>query len=291
VTVIDDLSAGSMDNLAGSLDCKGFGFVKGDIRDLKLVRKLLKDVDVVFHQAAFVSVPLSVKDPLLTNDVNVSGTLNLLTASANANVKRFVYASSCAVYGETSSQTVSEKEQTNPASPYSASKLAAETYIKVFWKAYGLKATILRFFNIYGPRQSFAIENPYCGVITVFLNRLKKNLPLTIYGDGKQTRDFVNIKDAVEANILAMNCNRAIGEIFNVGSGKDTSINEVADILGELLHKKTFRKEYRDPWPGDIRHSCADISKAKQMLGYSPKILLKEGLEELVEWYTVKMHA
>jgi len=284
VRVIDDLSGGCLENLSGAFGREGFSFVKGDIRNLNLVKKLLKGVDVVFHEAAFISVALSVKDPLLTNDVNVSGTLNLLKASVDANVKRFVYASSCAVYGEKSSPIVTEKDPADPISPYSVSKLAAETYVRTFYKVYGLKTTSLRCFNIYGPRQSFDVGNPYCGVVTIFLNRLQKNMPLTIYDDGKQTRDFAHVKDVVDAYLLAMNCDSAVGEVFNIGRGKSTSINELADTLGNIMHKKV-KKEYADPRPGEIRHSRANIDKAKQILHFNPKVSLKKGLKELVDWH------
>jgi len=283
VRVIDDLSGGCLENLAGAFGRKGFSFVKGDIRDLKLVSEVLEGVDVVFHEAAFISVARSVKEPLLTNDVNVSGTLNLLKASVDANVKRFVYASSCAVYGEKSSP-ITEKDPADPISPYSVSKLSAETYVRTFYKVYGLKTTSLRCFNIYGPRQSFDVGNPYCGVVTVFLNRLSRNLPLTIYGDGEQTRDFAHVKDVVDAYMLAVNCDGAAGEVFNIGIGKSTSINKLADLLGKLMHRKV-RKEYADPRPGDILRSCANIDKAKRILHYSPKVPLEKGLKELVDWH------
>ena len=204
VTVIDNLSTGQISNLAHNLDKKELQFVKGDIRDWSLVKKTMKNVDAIFHEAAIVSVPLSIQNPILTKDVNVNGTLNLLKACLECGVKRFIFASSAAVYEGSSSPQKNEDLSTNPISPYGVSKLAAEHYIRSFYKLYGLETTSLRYFNIYGPRQSYDKKSQSGGVISVFLNKLLENMQLIINGDGEQTRDFVYVHDIVEANMLAL---------------------------------------------------------------------------------------
>ena len=286
VTVIDNLDTGRLENIAHHQDREEFHFVKGDIRDFNLVKEIMKDKDAIFHEAALASVILSVENPILTNDINVSGTLNLLKASVDHHVKRFIFASSAAIYGETPSPQKREDMTPNPTSPYGASKLAAENYVKLFHKVYGLETVSLRYFNVYGPRQRFDIQCAYGGAITIFTNRLLKNMPPIIYGDGEQTRDFIYIQDVVEANILALNSKKAAGESFNIGTGKNISVNQVAEILKEIMNRKDLKNVHANPRPTDIRHGYADVSKAKRMLGFHPKVPLKEGLIKLVNWYT-----
>jgi nucleoside-diphosphate-sugar epimerase len=288
VTVLDDLSSGSLGNIAHHKGKKAFHFVKGDIRDAKLVREVLKGVDAVFHEAAFVSVTLSVKDPVVANDVNVAGTLNVLKASADLGVKRFVFASSAAVYGETSMPLKSEEVASAPLSPYGVSKLAAESYVRSFYRTYGLETVALRYFNVYGPRQSFDLDCAYGGVISIFLNRLLRGMSPVVYGDGEQTRDFVYVRDIVEANMLALNSKKAAGEAINIGSGTRVSVNRVAEVLKSLLNKANVKNMYVDPRVGDVRHGCADMAKAGKVLGYRPTVSFEEGLRELVEWYDKK---
>jgi len=285
VTVIDNLDTGHLENIARHKDREDFHFIKGDIRDLNLVKETMKNVDAVFHEAALASVSLSVENPLLTNDINVTGTLNLLKASSDLNIKRFIYASSAAVYGDTSSPQKREDMTPNPTSPYGVSKLAAENYVKLFHKVYDLETVSLRYFNVYGPRQRFDIQSAYGGAITIFTNRLLRNMPPIIYGDGEQTRDFVYIQDVVEANMLALNTKNAAGEILNIGTGTNVSVNEVAEVLKDTMNRKALKNVHADPRPTDIRHGYADISKAKKILGFDPKFSLKEGLEKLVDWY------
>jgi len=232
------------------------------------------------------SVTRSVKDPILTNDINVVGTLNLLKASSDLGVKRFVFASSAAIYGDARSPLKKEDMVPNPRSPYGVSKLAAENYVRVFYKAYGLETVCLRFFNVYGPRQNVDIHGSYGGAISIFLNRMLKGLPPIIYGDGKQTRDFVYVKDVVEANMLALKKKNASGEVFNIATGKKISVKQVAETLKDIMNRKDMKTTYTDPRPTDIRHGYADISKATKILGYNPKFSFKEGLTELVSWYT-----
>jgi UDP-glucose 4-epimerase len=288
VTVIDNLDTGRIENIAHHQNKTRFHFVRGDIRDFNLVKETMKDIDAVFHEAALASVALSVKNPILSNDINVGGTVNLLKASSDLGVKRFIFASSAAIYGDTNSPLKKEDSILNPLSPYGVSKLAAEKYVQVFHNAYGLETVSLRYFNVYGPRQSFDIQGAYGGAITIFTNRLVKNMSPIIYGDGEQTRDFVYIQDVVNANMLALNSKKVAGEVFNIGTGRNISVNQVADILKEIMNRKDLENVYADPRPTDIRHGYADISKAKKILGYNPKFSFKEGLTELVNWYTKK---
>jgi nucleoside-diphosphate-sugar epimerase len=231
-----------------------------------------------------------VKDPILANEINVTGTLNLLKASSDLGVKRFVYASSAAVYGDTRSPQKREDMPLNPRSPYGISKLAAENYVRIFYKLYGLETVSLRYFNVYGPRQRFDLQCAYGGVITIFTNRLLRGMPPIIFGDGEQTRDFVYVEDVVEANMLALNCKNAVGEAFNIGTGSRVSVNQVAETLKEIMNKKELKNIYAPPRPADGRHGYADISKSQRILGFHPKVSLKDGLTQLVEWYRTSIN-
>lgn len=284
VTVIDNLNTASPANI-NNHQKKNFHFIEGDIRDINLVRKTLKDIDVIFHEAALASVTLSIDDPLLTNEINVTGTLNLLKASSDLGVKRFIHASSAAVYGDTEIPRKKEDMPTNPRSPYGISKLAAENYVRIFQRLYGLETVSLRYFNVYGPRQRFDINCAYGGVITIFLNRLLKNMSPIIFGDGEQTRDFIFVDDVIEANMLALNSRNACGDVFNIGTGIGVSVNQIAELLKELLGKKGLKNIYKEPRPAESRHSYADISKAEKTLGFHPKFDVKKGLTDLVDWY------
>ena len=286
VTVIDNLDTGRLENIANHQDKKEFNFIKGDIRDFNLVKETMQDMDAVFHEAALASVTLSVEKPLLTNDINVTGTLNVLKAASDLHVKRFIFASSAAVYGNAVSPLKREDMTTNPTSPYGVSKLAAEVYVRLFCKVYGLETVALRYFNVYGPKQRFDIQCAYGGAITIFTNRLLRNKSPLIYGDGEQTRDFVYIQDVVEANMLALKSRDAAGEVFNVGTGTNVSVNQVANTLKEIMDRKDLETIYADSRPTDIRHGYADITKAQKILGYNPRFSFKEGLTELVNWYT-----
>lgn len=283
VTVIDDLSTGKPGNVAHHQGKENFHFIEGDIRDFDLVRKIVKDLDAVFHEAALVSVPRSVKNPLHTNEVNVTGTLNLLKACLDSGTKRFIYGSSTAVYGDAEDLPIKEDSIPKPISPYAVSKLAAENYVNVFHKVYGLKTVCLRYFNVYGPRQAYGA---YSGAITIFINRLLSDRPPIIYGDGEQTRDFTEVRDVVDANMLALEKHNAVGQVFNIATGVATTINSLAELLQEIMGKTELKAVYENQRPGDIRHSYADISKAKKMLGYEPRIGLREGLTQLVEWWS-----
>jgi UDP-glucose 4-epimerase len=279
VTVVDNLSTGSLQNISAHVGKSDFHFIKGDIRDPETIKEALKNVEVVFHEAAFVGVPESIDDPLLTNDVNVNGTLNLLEASRRAKVKRLVLASSAAVYGDTKTLPTSEDSAMHLNSPYAISKLTSEHYAKAYYKIFGLETICLRYFNVYGPRQT---TGPYAAVITSFMDDLLKNKRPTIYGDGEQTRGFINVRDVVQANILAMEKDCA-GETFNVAAGSSVTINNLLEIMKRIVGKSGVEPKHGAPRPHDIRESCGDISKARKILGFTPKISLEDGLTDLIK--------
>jgi nucleoside-diphosphate-sugar epimerase len=281
VTVLDNLDTGQMENIAQHKRKRNFHFIKGDIRNLRLVKQLVKDMDAVFNLAAIASVPRSIENPLLVNDVNVKGTLNLLKASVDSGVKRFVQASSAAVYGDSQTLPVREDFNPMPLSPYAASKLAAENYAIVFNQVYGLETVCLRYFNVYGPRQAY---NDYSGAITIFANDILALRPPKIFGDGKQTRDFVFVEDVVSATMLALTEKNAVGEIFNISTGKATTINKLVQILQKIIGKKNLKPVHEEPREGDIRHSYASIEKARTLLGYEPMFSLEKGLKKLVQY-------
>jgi UDP-glucose 4-epimerase len=278
VRVLDNLSSGKLGNIGSHIDSGVVEFIKGDIRDLKVVKKSLEGVNIVIHMAALVSVPLSIENPNLTFDINLTGTLNLLRSSVEKRVEKFVFISSCAVCGDPESLPVTEETKPNPISPYAESKLIGERYCLGFSERSLLKTVVLRFFNVYGPRQGM---NDYSGVITKFADRCTQGLPLTIYGDGSQTRDFVNVKDVAEAVFAAVKSDVS-GEVFNVGSGKPISIEELARTIIELTGGKSVIS-YEKPRLGDIKDSYGNISKAAKLLNYKPHVSLKSGLRALLE--------
>jgi len=280
VTVLDNLSSGQEENLSLHVKDDSFHFVRGDIRDTGLVRGLVKGVDIIFHEAAIVSVPLTIKDPVLAHDVNVNGTLNILTACLNSSVKRFVYASCCAVYGNAEVSPQNEGLPPSPISPYAATKVSAEGYCKAFHQVYGVETVSLRLFNVYGPRQKLG---NYSGVLVKFIDRLSRNEPPVIYGDGEQTRDLTYVEDVVEAHILALSSKSAVGEVFNIATGYATKINELLNMLADVMDVAPLRPMYAESRLGDVRHSCGDITKARRVLGYMPKFSLEEGLRKLFE--------
>ena len=279
VIVLDNLSTGKIENVQYHLNNQKFNLVKGNVQNSRDVNKAIKDADIVFHVAAFVNVPLSIENPMLVNNINIRGTLNLLQASLKKNIERFIYVSTCAVYGEARYLPISEEHPTEPLSPYGISKLAAEKYCKIFNRTFGLKTVCLRYFNVYGSRQ---LKGPYSAVITRFIDRLKENEPPIIYGDGEQSRDFLYVEDAVEACMLSLSSENCIGEVINVGTGIKTTINELADLLIKLMKKAHITLIHAEPGKGDIKNSYADISKAQKMLGYKPKVTLENGLKKLL---------
>lgn len=278
IRVLDNLSTGKLDNIQSHLRSGKVDFVKGDIRNVLKVSESLDGVSYVIHMAALVSVPLSIENPNSTFDINLLGTLNLLRSSIAKCIDKFVFISSCAVCGDPESLPVTEQARPNPISPYAESKLIGERYCLGFSERQLLQSVVLRFFNVYGPRQGI---NDYSGVITRFIDRCKHGLPLTIYDDGSQTRDFVNVRDVAEAVLASIKC-KTDGEVFNIGSGKPTSISALAKTIIRLTGKET-RVYYEKPRAGDIKDSYADITKAKTLLGYTPKVSLKDGLQALLE--------
>jgi len=268
-----------MDNLKTHTGKPAFRFIQGDIRDAEAVKRALAGVDAVIHEAAMISVPLSVKNPEFARSVNVDGTLTLLKASLGHGVKRFVYASSCAVYGEQAELPISENAPLQPLSPYASSKLAAEKNCLAFHERDGLETVCLRYFNVYGPGQTFG---EYAGVMMKFLERLRSDQPPIIYGDGEQTRDFIFVGDVAEATLLALEREGVAGEVMNIGTGEATSINKLCEVFLRLVGKSELKPIYEVPRGGDIKHSLADITKAKKILSFKPKTSLEEGVKKLL---------
>jgi UDP-glucose 4-epimerase len=275
IVIIDDLSSGKQGNLEG-LDAR---LVKGSILDLKLLTSTFQDVECVFHEAAITSVQRSVQDPIWTGRVGIEGTLNVLAAARDSGVRKVVFASSAAVYGDSLELPKREEMCANPKSPYAVSKMAGEHYCKVFRELYGLETVVLRYFNVFGPRQDPSSE--YSGVISRFISALARGEQPVILGDGEQTRDFVYIKDVVNANILA---SRSGCGVFNIASGRITSLNQLASLIGKILGRN-IQPEHGDPRAGDIRDSLADINRARE-IGYEPRTSLEDGLVETIDWYS-----
>jgi len=272
VKVIDDLSTGHFKNIQDLVDVKKIEFIKGSITDLDLLQSTFKNVDYVFHQAAIPSVPRSIKDPVRSNNANINGTLNVLIAAKDNGVKKVMYASSSSVYGDTPTLPKKEDMLLTPLSPYAVSKLAGEYYCRVFTTVYDFPTVSIRYFNVYGPRQDPLGD--YAAVIPKFICKIMQGESPVIYGDGGQTRDFTFVKDVVQGNILAAE-SRETG-VFNIAGGKRISINELAKSIMKMCGNQ-LDIDYDDPLPGDVKHSLADIYKAKKKLGYEPKFNLNEG--------------
>jgi UDP-glucose 4-epimerase len=277
VTVIDDLSTGRKENLNYIID--DINFIRGSVTDIDLLREAFAGVDIVVHQAAIASVQKSIDNPLLSNEVNVDGTLKVLAAARDCGVKKVIFASSSSVYGDTPALPKAEDMKPHPESPYAVSKLAGEYYCRIFSKVYGLKTTCLRYFNVYGPRQNPCSE--YAAVIPRFIDRVLKNEPPIIYGDGCQTRDFIYVKDVAKANILAMNS--ANEGIFNIACEQRISLNDLISNIAIISGLK-IRPIYDEPRKGDVRDSLASISAAKEALGFEPSYDLISGLKETIDW-------
>jgi len=277
VRVFDNLATGRLENLSAVKD--SIEFVQGDLRDRAVVSRAMKGVEVVFHHAALASVPLSVEDPLTTNEVNVTGTLNVLLAARDAGVRRVVYASSSSVYGGSPQLPKREEMKPDPCSPYAVSKLAGEHLCRAFWPVYGLSTVSLRYFNVFGLRQDS--DSPYAAVIPKFIECLNAGEPLPVYGDGKQTRDFIPVSSVVEVNMQAAARDRIDGEVFNVGSGKPVSLLDLVSLLGEVSGREP-RIRFLPERLGDVRKSWAGIEKARLMLDIVPGSL-HEGLRRLLD--------
>lgn len=283
VIILDNLFSGSLLNISDFLHNDNVIFQNGSITDIDLVKRICQDIDGIFHQAAIPSVPRSLKNPLATNDVNITGTLNLLNVARETGIKNIVYASSSSVYGDTPQLPKKEEMKPNPKSPYAVSKLTGEYYCRVFSDLYGLRTAALRYFNVYGPRQDPFSE--YSAVIPKFINRLTEGKSPVIFGDGGQTRDFTFVKDVVQANVKAMES--GVDGIFNIANGQQISLINLAEMIMELTG---VRKDiiFTDARPGDVHDSLADITAAKKAFGYSPEFSLKKGLVETIRWFEKK---
>lgn len=277
VIILDDLSTGKLENIAELLNKDNVEFVRGSITELPLLQKHFQGVEYVFHQAALARVPRSIDDPLTTNEVNITGTLNILLAARDNGVKKVIYASSSSVYGDTDTLPQRENMPPNPMSPYALTKLAGEYYCNIFRQIYGLPTVSLRYFNVYGSRQD--LKSQYATVIPAFIERISQGLPPIIHGDGEQSRDFTFIADVVRANILAAE-NSAEGA-YNIGCGKGTTINQVAESILNLTGKK-LPPVHEKPRSGDPRHTLADVSRARGF-GYEPEWIFEDGLKKIIE--------
>lgn len=289
VTGIDNLSTGLKQNVSDVLDKISkkdinpeFNFIEGDIRKYRDCIKSTQNIDVVYHEAALGSVQRSIENPVESSEVNITGTLNLLKASAKNNVKRFIYASSSSVYGDSKILPKHEEMSPNPKSIYAVSKLASEYYVRLFFKIYGLKTISLRYFNVFGKRQN--PDSIYSAVIPIFLKNIRYGEPLTIFGDGNQNRDFTFIDNVIYANFLAMVSNNLniYGNFYNVGCGENISLNEIVKFLENKKGKK-LDIIYKDKRKGDVFSSLASLKKIYKDLGYEPLIYFYEGLEKLID--------
>ncbi len=280
VRALDNFTTGRRENLGDVID--EIDLVEGDIQSYERAHTAVRGCDLVLHQAALPSVPRSVRDPLTSNASNVIGTLNVLLAARDSGVRRVVFASSSSVYGANPALPKREDLQTMPISPYAVAKLAAEGYCQSFWHVYELETVALRYFNVFGPRQDPRSE--YAAVIPKLITAALHETTPVIFGDGEQTRDFTYVDNVVEANVLAMQAPDVAGEVFNVAVGDRVSLNELLRRIGEVTGQE-IAAEHAEARAGDVRHSLADVGKARERLGYAPKVTLAEGLRRTIEWH------
>ncbi|MHA1851715.1 MAG: SDR family NAD(P)-dependent oxidoreductase [Candidatus Thorarchaeota archaeon] len=279
---IDNMRTGRKENLSEAMKNDKFRLLTVDIRDANLCSMIEEDVDIIFHLAAISSVKESVENPIFVNDVNVNGTVNVLELARELKVKRFVFSSSAAVYGNPEEMPVPEDCTFTPLSPYAASKVAGEMYIRSYSSSFGIDSTILRYFNVYGPRQAFS---EYSGVISIFINQALANKPITIEGDGNQTRSFVHVSDVARFTILAGEKNTAIGATINFSGPGLVSIKRIAQLLKENVQGSKSDIIHSPPRVGDVKDSIGNIERAQKLLGFTPMIPLERGLQETAEWY------
>ncbi len=279
VRVVDNLSTGKRKNLDA---VPGAEFMEGDLADLAVARRAVEGADYVLHQAAIPSVPRSVEDPITSNRSNIDATLNVLVASRDADVKRLVYAGSSSAYGDTPTLPKREDMATNPLSPYALQKLVGEQYCQMFTRLYGFEAVTIRYFNVFGPRQD--PSSPYSGVISLFISALVDGRRPNIYGDGEQTRDFTYVDNVVDGVLRACKAPGAAGETINVATEGRISLNHLFAEL-RALTGADVEPVYGEPRQGDVKHSQADISKARRLLGYEPIVTFEEGLKRTLAWY------
>lgn len=281
VRVVDDLSTGYLKNLQ-HIESK-IDFIKGNVADPGTLQRALDRVEVVFHEAAIPSVPRSVDRPAETHEASVNATFNLLLAARDQKVRRVVYAASSSAYGDQPELPKREDMRPAPLSPYAVAKLVGEYYSQVFTSVYGLETVSLRYFNVFGPRQDPTSQ--YSGVISRFMNALGKGEQPIIYGDGGQSRDFTYISNVVDANIRAAESAAAVGKIMNIANGRQITLNELLEIMKKVTGKSAVEVRYEPVRVGDVRHSLADISLARTVLGYQPRVGLEEGLRRTYDWW------
>ncbi|RYZ28323.1 MAG: SDR family oxidoreductase [Chitinophagaceae bacterium] len=289
VRVLDNLATGSMKNIEAFHENPKFEFIEGDIRNYQTCLDVCKGINAISHQAALGSVPRSINDPLTSNEVNITGTLNIFTAAKESNIKRIVYAASSSTYGDHPGLPKMEDKIGNPLSPYAVTKYVNELYARVYANLYGLELIGLRYFNIFGPKQNPA--GPYAAVIPLFVKAVLNNEPPTINGDGEHSRDFTYVANAVHANELALFTKNAeaVNQVYNIACGEQTSLNELFTELKSIAGSD-LAPIYGPERKGDVKHSMADISKAKTLLGYQPSVTIKQGLKPTFEWYRKGHH-
>ena len=285
VRVLDNFLTGKRENLADISDAHRdrFELVEGDLRNLDTVRNSLKGIDYILHQGALPSVPRSVADPVLSNEINVTGTLNLLVAARDAGVRRVLFAASSSAYGDTPELPKRETMATNPKSPYAAQKLAGEHYMRIFYELHGLETISLRYFNVFGPRQD--PKSMYAAVIPRFITSVLCGAPPVVYSDGLQTRDFTYIDNVVQANLAGCSAPKeACGKVFNIACGERVSLLDILEIVYAEAGKRV-PPIFEPQRPGDVRDSLADISRARDLLGYDPQVTFREGLKNTFNWF------
>lgn len=284
VRVIDNLSTGKLANLAGLMD--KIEFIQADMGDPAVARQAMDGIDVVLHQGALPSVPRSVEDPSTTHRHCLDATFELLLAARDTRVRRFVYAASSAAYGDTPTLPKAERMAPDPLSPYAVGKLAGEYYCTVFSRVYGLQTICLRYFNVFGPNQDPASQ--YAAAIPAFVTAILRGKQPVVYGDGTQTRDFTYIENVVHANLLAARVEHTCGQVINIACGQAISINKIIELINRIVGSD-IKPIYAPPRPGDVKHSLADISLAKEVLGYEPIVGFEEGLERAIDWYRANL--
>jgi UDP-glucose 4-epimerase len=287
VRVLDNFTTGKRENLMFESSFPDFEIMEGDIRELRICQGAMKNVDVVFHQAALPSVQRSVEDPLTSHLVNAEGTLNILLAARESGVKRVIYASSSSIYGDTPTLPKEEGMPPNPLSPYALQKYIGEQYCRLFYELYGLETVSLRYFNIFGPKQD--PNSIYSAVIPRFIDAFLQGRPPIVYGDGEQSRDFTYIDNVVRANLLAISAGRAQGEAINIACGKRTSLNQLLEFLKRILGREVS-PVYQEAREGDVKHSLADIRKGRDLLNYVPQVEIEMGLRKTVDYFKGRFH-
>lgn len=287
IVILDNFSSGKKENLSQHSNNPMIEIVEGDIRDRTLLRKITKDIDIVYHLAVQ-CLRVSIKNPEINHEVNVTGTLTLLMASLENSAERFVYISSSEVYGTAIDVPMNENHPCEPTTVYGASKLAGELYALAYNRTYGLKSMVIRPFNTYGPREHF--EGASGEVIPRFVLRILNDMPPIIFGDGTQTRDFTYVSDTVRGIIMASECDAMIGQTVNIARGQEVSVNELADIIANRLGKKDLRPVYEQKRPGDVMRHYADISKARKLFGYYPEIDIEKGIGLYIDWFNSKKY-